>query len=64
MSGKAHREAVYERCSGLDVVRYDAERLHAQCGGELTKVASATELHTTPWGSAQQFVYCRCRAAS
>ncbi len=50
-----------ERCSGLDVVRYDAEGLHAEFGGGFEKISSATELHTTPWGSEQQFVYCYCR---
>lgn len=50
-----------ERCSGLDVVRYDADGLHGEFGGEFRKVSNATELHTTPWGSEQQFVYCYCR---
>jgi SAM-dependent methyltransferase len=50
-----------DRCSGLDVVRYDADGLHAEFGGEFQKVASATESHKTPWGSEQQFVYCYCR---
>jgi ubiquinone/menaquinone biosynthesis C-methylase UbiE len=50
-----------ERCSGLDVVRYSPDGLHAEFGGEFTKVGSETEVHTTPWGSEQQFVYCYCR---
>jgi SAM-dependent methyltransferase len=50
-----------ERCSGLDVVRYDAEGLHAEFGAGFRKVSSATEVHRTPWGSEQQFVYCYCR---
>jgi SAM-dependent methyltransferase len=50
-----------ERCSGLDVVRYDAEALHAQFGGEFEKVRSTTEVHQTPWGNEQQFIYCLCR---
>ncbi len=53
-----------ERCSGLDVVRYTPDGLHAEFGGEFTKVGSETEVHTTPWGSEQQFVYCYCRLAS
>lgn len=52
-----------ERCSGLDVVRYTSDGLHAEFGGEFTRVASETEVHTTPWGSEQQFVYCYCRLA-
>ena len=50
-----------ERCSGLDVVRYSADGLHAEFGGPFTKVASETEIHTTPWGTEQEFVYCYCR---
>ena len=49
-----------ERCSGLDVVRYTADGLHDEFGGTFEKVASATEVHKTPWGSEQQFVYCYC----
>jgi SAM-dependent methyltransferase len=52
-----------ERCSGLDVVRYDADGLHAEFGHTFEKVASTTEVHTTPWGAEQQFVYCYCRLA-
>jgi hypothetical protein len=50
-----------KRCSGLDVIRYTPDGLHAAFGGEFRKVASETEVHTTPWGSEQQFVYCYCR---
>ena len=49
-----------ERCSGLDVVRYDAEGLHAEFGSPFRKVDSASETHTTPWGSEQEFIYCYC----
>jgi len=49
------------QCSGLDVVRYGADELHAEFGAAFEKVAAATEVHTTPWGGAQQFVYCLCR---
>lgn len=50
-----------ERCSGLPVVRYDADRLHAQFGGRFQLVERATEAHVTPWGAPQQFIYCYCR---
>ncbi len=50
-----------ERCSGLDVLRYGAEEIHAEFGPAFRKVGSATEEHTTPGGSVQQFVYCYCR---
>jgi SAM-dependent methyltransferase len=49
------------RCSGLDVVRYGPDELHAEFGSGFEKVGSATELHATPWGTEQQFVYCSCR---
>ena len=49
------------RCSGLDVVRYGPDELHAEFGGAFQKVGSSTEQHATPWGTEQQFVYCFCR---
>jgi SAM-dependent methyltransferase len=48
------------RCSGLDVVRYDADTLHGQFGRHFRLVESSQELHRTPWGTTQQFVYCYC----
>ena len=52
-----------EQCSGLDVLRYGADELHAEFGSPFRKVSSSTELHQTPWGSEQEFVYCYCRVA-
>jgi 2-polyprenyl-3-methyl-5-hydroxy-6-metoxy-1,4-benzoquinol methylase len=49
-----------ERCSGLDVVRYDADGLRAEFGAPFQKIGDARETHTTPWGSEQEFVYCYC----
>jgi len=37
-----------ERCSGLDVVRYSADALHAEFGADFKKIASCREVHTTP----------------
>ena len=48
------------KCSGLDVVRYDADSLHTEFGARFHLVESATELHQTPFGTTQQFVYCYC----
>jgi SAM-dependent methyltransferase len=45
------------KCSGLDVRRYDADALEGELGSGFTRVASSTELHMTPWGAPQQFVY-------
>ena len=50
-----------EKCSGLDVQRYDAETLHAEFGKRFRIEESTEELHRTPWGAAQQFVYCCCK---
>lgn len=49
------------KCSGLDVVRYDAERLHSEFGVKFELEESATEIHHTPSGATQQFLYCLCR---
>jgi SAM-dependent methyltransferase len=50
-----------EKCSGLDVVRYDAENLHGQFGKKFKLINSSTEIHNTPMGTTQQFLYCFCR---
>lgn len=49
------------KCSGLDVVRYDAESLHEEFGTKFNLVDSCKELHETPFGTTQQFLYCYCR---
>lgn len=48
------------RCSGLEVVRYDAESLHREFGAGFRLISSSRELHETPFGSTQQFLYCHC----
>jgi len=50
-----------EKCSGLDVVRYDADALHGEFGVSFRLVESSKELHQTPFGTTQQFLYCYCR---
>lgn len=50
-----------DKCSGLPVIRYDAERLHDEFGGAFRLIDSAVELHRTPAGAVQQFTYCFCR---
>jgi 2-polyprenyl-3-methyl-5-hydroxy-6-metoxy-1,4-benzoquinol methylase len=49
------------KCSGLDVVRYDSETLHREFGVHFTLLDSSKELHRTPFGTVQQFLYCFCR---
>jgi SAM-dependent methyltransferase len=48
------------RCSGLEVVRYDAESMHAEFGTDFRLVSSSRQLHETPFGTTQQFLYCHC----
>ena len=49
------------RCSGLDVVRYDADSLHHEFGSRFRLLESSKLLHRTPFGTSQQFLYCYCR---
>jgi len=51
-----------KKCSGLEVMRYDAETLHSEFGTRFRLVESLKELHRTPFGTTQQFLYCYCRA--
>lgn len=53
-----------ERCSGLEVARFDADAIHDAFGTGFEKVGAAEERHLTPWGSEQAFVYCYCRVRS
>jgi SAM-dependent methyltransferase len=54
-----------ERCSGLPVVRYDENELHAAFGQRaFEQLGHERETHQTPWGSEQEFVYCYCRCAA
>ena len=48
------------RCSGLEVLRYDAESLYAQFGARFRLISSSQHLHETPFGTTQQFLYCHC----
>ena len=49
------------KCSGLEVVRYDAESLHREFGGRFRLMESFQELHQTPSKTTQQFLYCHFR---
>ena len=46
------------RCSGLDVVRYDAAQLGAELGPGFRLKRAVPEEHRTPAGRVQQFQYC------
>ena len=45
-----------ERCSGLPVVRYDAQALSNAVGDEFTLAHHEYELHRTPGGATQRFL--------
>jgi len=49
------------QCSDLDVERYDTQELHNQFGDSFELLQSSTEMHQTPMGTTQQFLYCFCR---
>jgi len=53
-----------EKCSGLVVERYDAEKIAAAFGPEFTLVRSLEQTHVTPWGKPQAFVFAVLRRAS
>lgn len=50
-----------ERCSGLEVARYDPQSLHNEFGADFELLDSAREEHQTPFGTGQKFIYCYCR---
>jgi ubiquinone/menaquinone biosynthesis C-methylase UbiE len=52
------------RCSGLPVMRYRADELHAEFGEAFSLLSHQKEAHHTPSGKVQRFVYCYCRRIS
>jgi trans-aconitate methyltransferase len=52
-----------ERCSGLPVVRYNAESLSRTLGDEFGLLKTQRHSHTTPWGSEQRFQFSLFRRA-
>jgi len=50
------------KCSGLEVMRYDADSLLGEFCDRFRLVQSSKELHQTPFGTTQQFLYCYCLA--
>ncbi len=46
-----------EKCSGLEVRRYDGSALAAELGPRFRLVKSVPEQHRTPWNAAQSFQY-------
>lgn len=50
-----------ERCSGLPTRRYSPADLQAELGASYELLDVEWEMHVTPSGAQQQFVYCRFR---
>jgi len=53
-----------EKCSGLPVMRYSGDGLHAEFGTPFTLLLQEREEHQTPFGTVQKFIYCLCRKES
>lgn len=53
-----------DHCSGLPVMRYSADALHAEFGAPFTLLKQEREEHHTPGGATQKFIYCMCRKES
>jgi SAM-dependent methyltransferase len=49
-----------EECSGLPVAHYSSEELHDAFGGAFRLLEHRIEIHHTPFGTEQEFVYCLC----
>lgn len=45
------------KCSGLEIVQYDVEKLQAELGGGFGLIETGHEVHITPAGNEQKFVY-------
>lgn len=48
-----------EKCSGLDIVQYDSEKLVAELGDDFKLLEVRSEVHITPANKEQKFVYFR-----
>ena len=47
-----------KKCSGLKIVRYSPQTLHNELGDMFEMVDTFGEVHTTPSGLKQNFIYC------
>jgi SAM-dependent methyltransferase len=47
-----------DKCSGLEVCKYDATKLATELGHCFNLLGSQLEVHLTPFNSEQQFLYC------
>lgn len=49
------------QCSGLDVIRYGPEHLQEELGDSFELLESCNEIHLTPAGTSQPYLYCHFR---
>lgn len=47
-----------DKCSGLPVTKYSIEELQSLFGGSFKFLKGFDDVHKTPWGSEQSFIYC------
>lgn len=47
-----------DKCSGLPTMRYSPNSLHAEFGDAFQLLRSVKEVHHTPFGTEQKFIYC------
>ena len=46
-----------EKCSGLEIVQYDSEKMIAELGEDFKLIEERKELHTTPANKEQKFIF-------
>ncbi|MGL5509239.1 MAG: methyltransferase domain-containing protein [Microcoleaceae cyanobacterium] len=46
------------KCSGLDIIQYDAEKLRIELGDHFQLIEAKSEIHLTPTDKEQEFIYC------
>jgi 2-polyprenyl-3-methyl-5-hydroxy-6-metoxy-1,4-benzoquinol methylase len=46
------------KCSGLEVERYNTEKLNKELGCSFKLMKNIEETHKTPWRAEQKFIYC------
>ena len=46
------------KCSGLEIIRYSPESLQSELGEIFKLIKEFTEIHQTPFGTIQDFIYC------
>lgn len=51
------RHAAVFQCSGLDIVQYDSSSIQREFGDEFILLESQSEIHHTPAGKEQHFIY-------